>query len=281
MNLLSRLRVTITAVPFTLAHPAAVLPLRRRGLVFSALVVGSMAPDFEYFFGLKRPISHTMPGILTFTLPLALAVLIIFHVIVKWPAIWLLPHGLQARVIGPARRFRWFPVTRLFQILVSLVIGLATHILWDGFTHSDGWAAAYWPQLRHVVSVPQYHPMRLFAALQLFCSVIGVLVLALSLVRWYLRTVPEPVAMRPQFAPAIRWSILIAMIVTATALGYTNGSEWYGSLVGGSHRARFVIGFTLTAISVTALEIVGFGLLWRMILARSPRQLATVIDDSR
>src|SRR5581483_12465816 len=56
-------KVTITTVPFTLAHPAAVLPLRRRGLVFSALVVGSMAPDFEYFFGLKRPISHTMPGI--------------------------------------------------------------------------------------------------------------------------------------------------------------------------------------------------------------------------
>jgi len=268
-------------VPFTLAHPAAVLPLRRRGLVFSAMVVGSMAPDFEYFFGLKRPISHTLPGILTFTLPLALAVLIVFHAIVKWPAVWLLPHGWQARVIAPARGFRWLPFKRLLQILASIVLGIATHIFWDGFTHYDGWAAAYVPQLRKVVSVPLYHPMRFFAALQLFGSLLGVLLLGVCFIRWYLRAAPTPVAMRPQFAPAIRWSILIAMIVTAVGLGYLNGSEWYGHFVGGSHRSQFVIGFALTAISVTAVEIVGFSLIWRMILARSTRQLAIVVDRSR
>src|SRR5215467_12574272 len=41
--------VAVSVVPFTFSHPAAVLPLARRGLVFSALVVGSMAPDFPYF----------------------------------------------------------------------------------------------------------------------------------------------------------------------------------------------------------------------------------------
>ena len=266
-------------MPFTLAHPAAVLPLRRHGLVFSALVVGSMAPDFEYFFGVKRPISHTMPGILTFTLPLALAVLIVFQVVVKWPAIWLLPQRLQARVIGPARRFRWLPLTRLLQILASLVLGIATHILWDGFTHSDSWAVNGWPQLRHVVSVPLYHPMKLFAALQLFGSVFGVLLLGVCFLRWYLRTAPEPVAMRPQFASAIRWSILVAMMVTAVSLAYLNGAVWYGALVGGSHRTQFVIGFALTAISVSALEMFGFSLIWQMIFARSTRQLVAVIND--
>ncbi len=268
-------------MPFTLAHAAAVLPLRRRGLVFSALIVGSMAPDFEYFFGVTRPISHTLPGILTFTFPLALAVLVIFHVVVKWPAIWLLPHGIQARVIVPARQFRWLPLSRLGQIVASLLVGITTHIAWDGFTHSDGWATHRWPQLRHVISVPLYHPMKLFAALQLSCSVIGVLLLASCFVRWYLRTAPEPVAMRPQYAPAIRWSILMAMIVTAVSFGYRNGIEWYGALVGGSHRSKFVIGFALTAISVAALEMFGFSLIWRMFLSRSARQLATATNNRR
>jgi hypothetical protein len=165
--------------------------------------------------------------------------------------------------------------------VASVVVGIVTHIVWDGFTHNDGWAASLWPQLRHTISVPLYHPMKLYTALQLFCSVIGVLLVALCLVRWYLRTAPEPVAMRPLSAPAIRWSIVIAMIATAVALGYRDGVQWYGSLVGGSHRSRLVVGFALASISVTALEMFGFSLIWQMVLARSSRGLATVIGDQR
>ena len=39
-------------MPFTLAHAAAALPLRRFKLVWSALVIGSFAPDFWLFMGL-------------------------------------------------------------------------------------------------------------------------------------------------------------------------------------------------------------------------------------
>jgi hypothetical protein len=51
-------------VPFTLAHPAAAVPLLRplgrRGLL-SALVIGSMAPDLWYFvpFDVTRADSHS------------------------------------------------------------------------------------------------------------------------------------------------------------------------------------------------------------------------------
>ncbi|WP_245636533.1 DUF4184 family protein [Eikenella longinqua] len=38
------------AMPFTLAHPVAVLPLARcRRCHFPALVIGSLSPDFVYF----------------------------------------------------------------------------------------------------------------------------------------------------------------------------------------------------------------------------------------
>lgn len=36
-------------MPFTLAHPAVVLPLRHRLLHQEALIIGSMSPDFLYF----------------------------------------------------------------------------------------------------------------------------------------------------------------------------------------------------------------------------------------
>ncbi len=36
-------------MPWTVSHPAAAAPFARWGLVLSALVVGSMAPDFVYF----------------------------------------------------------------------------------------------------------------------------------------------------------------------------------------------------------------------------------------
>src|SRR4051812_20559570 len=38
-----------TTMPFTLAHPAAILPLLRHPFVPAALVAGSMAPDLPYF----------------------------------------------------------------------------------------------------------------------------------------------------------------------------------------------------------------------------------------
>lgn len=52
-------------MPFTFAHPAAVLPLgvkKTKYIDFTALVIGSMAPDFEYFIHFKpyQEYGHTI-----------------------------------------------------------------------------------------------------------------------------------------------------------------------------------------------------------------------------
>ena len=62
-------------MPFPLAHPAAVLPLRRfcpGRLSFLALVIGSVVPDVAYCFGpLDVDVfAHTLPGSLVFCLPM-------------------------------------------------------------------------------------------------------------------------------------------------------------------------------------------------------------------
>jgi uncharacterized protein DUF4184 len=255
-------------MPMTFSHPAAVLPLRRCGLVFSALLVGSVAPDSEYFFGLRHSASHTMPGVVTFSFPIALAGLVIFHVIVKWPLISLLPAGLQARVIGPARRFRWFPASRLLLILLSLAIGIATHILLDGFTHPDSWAVSHCAALRTIVPIPAYRPMAMYAVLQYGITAVGVLVLIVCSAVWCGRAPTESVMLRPQFSAAVKWTILFFMLTMAVVLGYLNGAAWYGQLFrGASQRVHFVLTFAISTATVAAAELFGFSLIWQSLMA--------------
>lgn len=70
-------------MPLTFAHPAAVLPFSRKSkyIHFPALVLGSMAPDFEYFLR-GQPIGaigHTFSGFLTYNLPLVIFFYLVYH----------------------------------------------------------------------------------------------------------------------------------------------------------------------------------------------------------
>ena len=66
-------------MPFTVSHAAAVLPLHRLSkhkLPLSALMIGSMAPDFGYFFTREagRLLTHSFSGLFIFALPAGLFV---------------------------------------------------------------------------------------------------------------------------------------------------------------------------------------------------------------
>lgn len=61
-------------MPFTFSHPGAVLPLNflpKKYFSMTALVIGSMAPDFEYFFRMRAQsyYSHRWSGMFWFDLP--------------------------------------------------------------------------------------------------------------------------------------------------------------------------------------------------------------------
>ena len=102
-------------MPFTLAHPAVVVPLSaptfERPSALGA-VVGSMAPDFEYFVRLLavRTISHDLSsGIPLLCVPSGLVLLWLFQHVVKRPMALLLPRALgrllpHCNPINDARR---------------------------------------------------------------------------------------------------------------------------------------------------------------------------------
>ncbi|WP_256105842.1 DUF4184 family protein [Streptomyces sp. ODS05-4] len=132
-------------MPFTLAHPAAVLPLLRPPLEPAALVAGAMAPDLPYFLSALglRPTSHTWyepltnasvshspTGAVTSSLLLALCLLALWRLL-RAPVAALLPAGRSRQkknrhvegVRGYGRRAGW--------TAVSALIGIASHVAWD------------------------------------------------------------------------------------------------------------------------------------------------------
>lgn len=128
-------------MPFTPAHPAIVLPLLSKRLkLFSAtgLIIGSVIPDFESFIRLDehKLYSHTWMGIFWYDLPLALIVAFIFHNLVRDPFIHSLPSFLEKKFTGYSG-FKWNAFFRqhFVKIIVSMLIGIVLHLLWDAFTH--------------------------------------------------------------------------------------------------------------------------------------------------
>ena len=127
-------------MPWTFAHPAAILPLRSlcpRWLSLPGLILGAMAPDLSYYVGMHGPWSafcHTPLGIATVCLPVCLLLLVLLQRF-SLPLTVLLPEPHRAIVRGqlqPPARAMW--VTAGVAVL-SILLGAASHVMWDAFTH--------------------------------------------------------------------------------------------------------------------------------------------------
>lgn len=131
-------------MPFTFAHPAIILPLKQyfpRKFSLTGLVSGSLIPDFEYFLtmNLQSHFSHTLAGIVYFGLPLALLLSLIFHHIIRDTLIQNLPTVFKCRLKPFLGLNWWYDFTQNKTIvIVSILIGALSHLLWDGFTHENG-----------------------------------------------------------------------------------------------------------------------------------------------
>ncbi|WP_030748129.1 DUF4184 family protein [Streptomyces griseus] len=153
-------------MPFTLSHAAAVLPgLRRDGtargpLVASALVAGSFSPDLTYFAASAVPgamefgdVTHSPAGLVTVDV-LITAALVGLWLTVREPLLGLLPGRWGGPVRAVLRGRPWRerrPAGLAVWFVVSAVLGAATHLVWDAFTHVDRWGTRTVPFLAEVV----------------------------------------------------------------------------------------------------------------------------------
>jgi len=226
----------------------------------SAVIIGCFAPDFEYFIPFQHhgSFGHTLPGVFLLDLPLSLLVLWFFHRYAKEPLAACLPETARARLqLGP-RTLSIHSISRMALIVFSILVGVATHILWDSFTHSEYWVSDHLPFLSLQVSLPLFGPRAWFEILQYFSSAFGIVVILLWGIHWYRHATPVSSKPNPNAIKrdriALSCSFLIAMfaaLVRAVAFGLPNG-------VHGSQ--RFMTIAAITGIAVFCFQIVIYGI---------------------
>lgn len=212
-------------MPLTVSHAAAAIPLRRLRLPASALIMGAMAPDFEFFLRLtdSRLIAHTIPGLFVFCLPVGLIGLFLYHRFLKYPLIALLPHDHQVRLYPPAQRFTFFPAGRFMKIVLALLLGTFSHMFWDAWTHYGGWFSGLFPMLDKDIGSIGTRPQQLHDYLGYASSLGGFIVLWVAYRRWY-RRAPVSEFCRPlRVSTPLRIAIGVLILMASTAGGLTHG----------------------------------------------------------
>ncbi|MDQ1022905.1 hypothetical protein QF035_000487 [Streptomyces umbrinus] len=214
-------------MPFTVSHPAAVLPLMRRPFVPAALAAGSVAPDVPYFLArigvsetspedwygplLNATETHSFDAGLLVNLPLAVGLVAVYGML-RAPVTALLPSGLglpePERVHGLRARAR-----HVMWLLASALIGVASHLAWDSFTHGDGFLVTHVEALQ----ASTLGGLTVARLLQYVSTVFGLAAVAVHLWRrrGRLRTRGGTVA---RLGPAMRWSV-VGLLVLSPVLG--------------------------------------------------------------
>lgn len=135
-------------MPFPLAHPAAVLPLRGlcpKRLNFAALMIGSLTPDAGYCLQRFKldTFSHTFVGSLGFCLPVGIALLAVFYFL-RSPLVSALPSPHREALLPLCRRAPFRP----WIVVLSLLIGAWTHIALDSLTRESDWLVHQLPVMQ-------------------------------------------------------------------------------------------------------------------------------------
>jgi len=201
------------------------MPLRRSRLVLSALIVGTMAPDLEYFVRLSPGggWGHTIVGALGLSLPLGFAVLWLFHRFAKAPVVALLPDAFERRLATSLQPFPFLGLRRVMWIVLSLLVGIATHLAWDSFTHSHTWLYHHFGLLHRRVPVPLLHSMHVYTLLQVISDVVGIFIVIVWIRHWYRNTPPGPPPFRTIFTPGQKALVLATMLALSLAGGILRG----------------------------------------------------------
>jgi len=233
--------------------------------VLSALVIGSMAPDFSYFlpFPISRSQSHSIAGLFWFCVPVGLVAYVAFQRLLARPLVDLLPASLRMRLL-PVIDARVDAPWR--AVIVSLFVGAATHIAWDAFTHAGAPIVRVSRALRfHLVTISGY-PLSVYTILQHLSTALGFALIALWIWRWVRSAQPSGDATRGAFSPQGRAAAILAIVAVVVVLWL----ESKGLRPMREHTLRGVQFFLRravpTGISSTAAALLLYAVVWQIVV---------------
>ncbi|GAA0505044.1 hypothetical protein Ade02nite_71150 [Paractinoplanes deccanensis] len=212
-------------MPFTPVHPAAVLPVVRRGLAGSALVIGAITPDLLMVSAFAAPVhfAHTPLGLVTLDLVLGTVVFVLWQVLFAPAVIALSPRPLSARLPADVPKGIAFHFTRKdrgVRVLIAVLIGAATHLAWDGITHDWMWGPRYVPWL-----ASRHGSLMGWQWMQHISDTAGTAIVIGWVVAWWRRA---PVRARGDVLPSrirlLAWSAILGPAATGFLHGLLTGS---------------------------------------------------------
>ncbi len=218
-------------MPWTVAHPALVLPLRRfspQPLDFAALVLGSTTPDIGYYvnnFALAT-FAHTLPGSLLACVPIGVLLMLVYYLFCK-PLCYALPSPHRQALLPLCPDF---PLTfRPWAIILpSLLLGAWSHNFWDAFTHEHGWFVDRIPWLMQPVVQLSTINVRVYLVLQEASTVVGFGIVAIAYWMW-LRRQPSPSATDSQ-SEVWRYLFWVAIALASLLFGYPAAAAYANSV---------------------------------------------------
>jgi hypothetical protein len=245
-------------MPFPLAHPAAVLPLRRvRALCFPALLIGTVTPDVAYMFPGAQisAFAHQFAGSFLFCLPVGLLAFVIFEGI-RRPLVAALPspHRQAFAPWTAERRHGWGAVA------LSILIGAWTHILLDAVTRESEILVLYLGPLREEIALLQRSGLRFSRLLWVAFSLAGMGWLGVT----YLQQVHRQTGSWRIFDPRekgryVLWlgvALVPLILVASASLGHLETLSWRRVL---SHFVYHSLATYLVTVSCLVV-LIGFGL---------------------
>lgn len=225
-------------MPFTFAHPTYAFPLKfisPRWFSVTGLVLGSMAPDFEYFLALEphRTIGHSFPGLFVQVIPLCVLFAYLIHIFVKESLVLHLPSafGLNRRAYSLLCTWSLRTLREWIIYIMSVSIGFLSHVAVDAFTHEGGYMVQQLTVLQSIVilDLPVYkilqHSLSMFGMM----VIVGTIGVALSKTDPFTKEIPFITYKQKLFYWG--FAAMFAAIMTGCKLLLTSGGNIIGMLV--------------------------------------------------
>lgn len=217
----------------------------------TGLIVGSISPDFEYFIRMKLAADHghSWLGLIYFDLPIALFLFVAYHGLIKRPLSEFAPGFLRNRM-APYLSFDWksYLKKRPLTVMLSVLVGASSHILWDALTHQAGYFVEMFPWLQGNFSLLS-HTITTHQILQHCSTFIGGFAVLYTI---YKLPVTSTSA-RPE--SSLFWLSAFASLVFVLALRVSLGSLQVGHLIAGAISAFIISIFFASLFFASKQEV--------------------------
>lgn len=213
-------------MPFTPSHAVVALPFVRTPLVPAAIAIGSMTPDLPLFvgrIGVSYGVTHSWNWLPT-TVLMATCLLLVWRCLLRPAVRELSPRWLATRLpaqwdrgAGESLRETFPSLRGVLLLAASLMIGVASHIVWDMFTHEGRAGVALFPALD-----AQWGPLVGYKWLQYGSGIAGLVIIGVWMLLWLRKrhAVASAARVLPSWVRWVFWFSLPTILLAAWIGGW-------------------------------------------------------------